>query len=148
MSIFKTKKAHINEIKGAIQFHNGPVYFHGTGDIYPVLSNAPEGHMHPSDFRVKHSNPAREEAKYRIKFNSIQEVPGTVEEINDLLMKSKERERAENEKVVISGGVQNFKAYQEPDETEAAQETGGADQAAAAVEQEPAKIEKPGKGKK
>lgn len=142
MSIFKTHKAHINEIKGAIRFHNAPVYFHGDGNIYPVTpTNLEQGQMNPSDFRLKNSNPKKEEATYRVKFNSIAEVPGTVEEINDLLIKSKEKERQEQQKVTVSGGVQNFAAYEdEPEEPklQPAEET---------PETEETKPEKPGKGK-
>ncbi len=114
--IFKTQKTHINQLKGAIQAF-GPVYFHGDGNIYPVDNNGKkllEGETGPSDFRKKFGNPKTPEASYRVKFDTIASVPGSVDEINVLLTRSKDEENT-NATKSESASVNTFKAWEEPE---------------------------------
>lgn len=111
--LFDTVKANINQIKGAIQAF-GPVYFHGDGNIYPVATptKAYEGD-HPSDIRKKHSN--KKSSAYRVKFDTVDEVPDTVEKINELLLQSYNKELKEAATPTVSKQVSTFTAYEEPE---------------------------------
>lgn len=109
--LFDTNKANINQIKGAIKAL-GPVYFHGDGNIYAVNEGAKmyEGD-HPSDLRKKHSN--KKNSAYRVKFNSVNEVPDTVDDLNELLLRSFNNEMKEAAKPTQARQVTTFSSEDE-----------------------------------
>jgi hypothetical protein len=109
--LFDTSKGNINQIKGAVKAY-GPVWFHGDGNIYPVQTptKAYEGD-HPSDIRKKHSN--KKSSSYRVKFDTIESVPNTVDGINDLLLQSYNRELKEASVPTVSKQVSTFKAFED-----------------------------------
>jgi len=109
--LFKTHPAHINQIKGAIKAF-GPVYFHGDGNIYQVNKVNENGQMHDSDFRKQFHNPKNLAGSYRVKFDTIADVPNAVDEINSLLTRSKDMEISEANKP-ISETTNTFEAYVE-----------------------------------
>lgn len=81
--MFKANQANIAQIKATIDAY-GECWFHGCGNIYVGKDE--------SDFRKNFTNPNSEEAIYRIHFSSINEVPSSVKELNELLMKSRNQE--------------------------------------------------------
>lgn len=81
--MFKTNQANIAQIKATIEAYD-ECWFHGCGNIYVGKDE--------SDFRKNFTNPNSEESIYRIRFSSLNEVPGSVKELNELLMKSRNQE--------------------------------------------------------
>lgn len=81
--MFKTTQANIPQIKATIKKF-GECWFHGCGNIYDKIE--------ASNFRQKFTNPNSEESVYRIHFTSTNQVPTTVEELNKMLMASRNQE--------------------------------------------------------
>ena len=81
--MFKTSHANIAQIKATIGAY-GECWFHGCGNIYVGKSE--------SDFRKDFTNPNSEESVYRVHFTNAGQVPGNVEDLNKLLMQSRNQE--------------------------------------------------------
>lgn len=98
--MFKTNKENIAHLKAAIK-EFGPQWFHGDGNVYSVenLSDDPNI-MHPSEFRKGYSNPlpggAASPASYRVKFITVDQVPDSVEELNQMLLRAANQEQIES----------------------------------------------------
>lgn len=81
--IFKTHIENIPQIEATLDAF-GTCYFHGDGNMY--------SEKEASDFRKDFSNPKNEECTYRIKFERGQQVPQTVEALNEALLKARNSE--------------------------------------------------------
>jgi hypothetical protein len=81
--MFKTSQANIAQIKATITAY-GECWFHGCGNIYVGKSE--------SDFRKDFTNPNSEESVYRVHFTNAGQVPSNVEDLNKLLMQSRNQE--------------------------------------------------------
>ena len=101
--LFKTHPNNIPQIKAHIKAV-GATYFHGDGNLYA----ADEDNQLHSDNNVTYSNPKQEEAKYRVKFTSVSQVPDTVEELNEMLLKAKNQEILTERATQAASGVKNF----------------------------------------
>lgn len=112
--IFRTHQKNLAQIKAAIRAFN-VAYFHGDGNIYTELAK--------SDHHKNFTNPDREEAGYRLKFTDVNEVPNSVEQLNKMLMDSKNKETLQERQSTVSNGVQTFKV----DEEEELEEKGETD---------------------
>jgi hypothetical protein len=79
----KTNLVLIEQIRAVVN-QLGTCYFHGDGNIYVDEKD--------SNFRKDFGNPGQEESKYRIKFSKGDKIPGTIKEMNDALMESRNNE--------------------------------------------------------
>lgn len=86
--LFKTHTSNIPQIRATIATHGG-CYFHGSGDMYALDAN---GNSEESNFRKDYSNDTNEESRYRKKFMRGDKLPKTVEELNKMLMDSRNQE--------------------------------------------------------
>jgi hypothetical protein len=87
--MFKTHLTNIAQIQ-AIVAAFGVCFFHGDGNMYDE-----EKH---SDFRKDFSNPKNEASGYRVKFTATSKLPGSVEELDKMLMDSRTQEVIEKSK--------------------------------------------------
>jgi hypothetical protein len=81
--LFKTNKNNIAQIKAVIESF-GQCYFHGDGNLYADEKE--------SDFRKDFSNPKNDAATYRVKFTAVSQVPETLDELNNALLKARNNE--------------------------------------------------------
>jgi hypothetical protein len=81
---FKTNDMLIKQVKACVNAF-GICYYHGDGNMY---DNEKDSH-----FRKTFGNPGQEESKYRVIFKRGDKIPGTVKEMNDMLLESRNRER-------------------------------------------------------
>lgn len=133
--IFKTHKANIKQIKQHIA-QIGPVYFHGDGNMYPAGEE--DGKL-SSQNNVTFSNPKQEESKYRVLFTRVNEVPDTVEELNDMLMAAKNKETLAERADVQKTGIRTLTAVSDEsdeDDAIASERKRLADEKKAAVKEE------------
>lgn len=86
--MFKTHPANIPQIKATIAAFGG-CYFHGDGNLYALDA---QGQSEESDFRKDFSNDTNNESRYRVKFNRGDKVPNSVEELDKMLLDSKNQE--------------------------------------------------------
>lgn len=107
---FKTHQRNLTQLKGAIKAW-GAAWFHGDGNIY--RADKPEFEK-KSDDRKNYANPTSEEATYRKKFTSIDQVPSSIEAMNQLLMAEKNKQTlAENLPSNTNLGHDNFTEFEE-----------------------------------
>lgn len=101
--MFKTHKNNILGIKAALKVYP-EIWFHGDGNIYHK--------EYESETRQKYSNPLPgggiNPGTYRIKFKASDEIPETVEEMNEAFMVSKNKEFIEASKPKEQNGVATF----------------------------------------
>jgi hypothetical protein len=97
--MFKTSQANIPQIKATIKAFR-ECWFHGCGNIYADQA--------ASDFRQKFTNPNSEESTYRIHFTSVSQVPGTTEELNKMLMASRNQEMIQEKMPKLSQGIKTI----------------------------------------
>jgi hypothetical protein len=134
-TILKLHPNNLAQLKGHIKA-KGPSTIHGDGNIYPAMKDwTPDsGKMNHSHNNAVFSNQNREEATYFKTYDTIDEVPDTVEKLQDELIAARfnksAQERAEQGKVASN----TFEAYQEP-----AKEPKAESKKAEKVEKEPAK---------
>ena len=110
--MFHTHKNNLHGIKAALKVYPA-IWFHGDGNMYHDEQES----EHRKDFANKSDSPQT----YRAKFTSADQVPGTVEEMNALLMASKTKELTEAAKpkeVAKAGGFD----FEIPEEEEQATE--------------------------
>jgi hypothetical protein len=104
--LFKTHQANLKQIKQHIT-QIGAVYFHGDGNMYPA--DEEDGKLN-SENNVKFSNPKQDESKYRVLFTRVDQVPDTVDELNDMLIAAKNKETLAERAVVSKTGVRTLRA--------------------------------------
>jgi hypothetical protein len=97
--MFKTRQTNIPQIKAVINEY-GQCWFHGCGNIYVDKKE--------SDFRKEFTNPNSEESVYRIHFTSISQVPSTVEDLDKLLLASRNKEMIEEKRPKSVTGVKTI----------------------------------------
>lgn len=107
--IFKTHKENIPQIE-AILATFGVCFFHGDGNMYTEQKD--------SDFRKEFSNPKTEESGYRIKFVGGQNVPQTVEELNNALLAARNAEVMQGMKTVQNGAQKTITVKKKEDSSE------------------------------
>ena len=88
--IFKLHKNNLPQIKGVVAAF-GVCYVHGDGNLYES--------QEASDFRKDFTNPDSDEATYRAKFEKGDKIPDTIEELQTLMMKNRNKEILETRKV-------------------------------------------------
>lgn len=102
--MFKTNDKNIPQIKAVIKKY-GECWFHGCGNIY-IDKQA-------SDFRQNFTNPNSEESIYRIHFTNISQVPTDTEQLNKLLMSSRNKEMIEAKMNKVSHSVSTIEVEEE-----------------------------------
>lgn len=117
--IFKTHEANIAQIKGALKAFDA-IYFHGDGNIYPALKQLDgEYFSKASNDRQTFANPNQEEATYRTLFKKGEEVPKSVDELNKVLMDSKNQDILTKRTIKEAAGITTFSADSDDEETAA-----------------------------
>jgi hypothetical protein len=104
---FKTNDVIIRQVR-AISAQREEVFYHGDGNIYTKEID--------SNFRKEFGNPGQEESKYRIKFKKGDKIPGTVKEMNDLLLSSRNKELIQESKPVTQSVTDVFTIPEEDPE--------------------------------
>jgi hypothetical protein len=105
--IFKLHEENLPQVKAVVKKF-GVCYIHGDGNLYITKEE--------SDFRKDFSNPNSDEATYRVKFEKGDEIPGTIEDLQSLMMKAKNQETLDERKVEEISSVRTF-AVESDDET-------------------------------
>jgi|SRR5579863_2369129 len=145
-TILKLHPNNIAQLKGHIKA-KGPSTIHGDGNIYPAMKDwSPEsGKMNHSHNNAVFSNSNREEATYHKTYDTIDEVPDTIEQLQDELIAARfnksAQERAEQGKVVSN----TFEAYDDGSEKAAKEAAAQAAKEEKAAKAEAEKAEKAAK---
>jgi hypothetical protein len=111
--IFKLHKSNLPQIKAVVKKF-GVCYIHGDGNLYTGKEE--------SDFRKDFSNPNSEEATYRVKFENINDVPETIEDLQALMMKAKNQETLDERRVEEISSVKTISVEPDTDEAETSEE--------------------------
>eukprot|EP01037_Dinobryon_pediforme_P011472 gene11472-11568_t len=114
-TILKLHPVNIKQLKGHIKA-KGPSTIHGDGNIYPHNPNwTPDsGEMNHSYNNAELSNANREEATYFKTYHSIDEVPDTIEELQDELIANKFKVASQKRSEQTKVSSNTFDAYEEP----------------------------------
>lgn len=148
-SIFKTHPAHIAQIKAVIKA-KGRCWFHGDGNLYD--DDGTPGN--PSHNRMTFNNPMPNNvpspASYRVLFTNVNQVPDTVDGLNEALAQAKSREIQQSVQAKAQGIVVNTIDVEPHKPTAAADDLEGLKAALAALkaENESLKAKKAGRPKK
>jgi len=97
--MFKLHPANIPQIKATVAAY-GTCYIHGDGNLYTTQQE--------SDFRKDFSNPDSDESTYRVKFEKGDKVPATIDELEKMLLDSKQKERMEEKQVKLYSAVKSI----------------------------------------
>lgn len=100
--MFKTHINNLPQIKAAAT-HYGTIWFHGDGNIYHKQGD--------SDFRKDFSNDKNGPETYRVKFNSGDRFPETLEELHVSLLSSKTKELQAAQLPQSVTGISTFKVH-------------------------------------
>ena len=96
--MFKLHPANLPQIKATVAAY-GTCYIHGDGNLYTTKEE--------SDFRKDFSNPDSDESTYRVKFEKGDTIPATIDELETLLLNSKQKERMEEKQVKSYSAVKS-----------------------------------------
>jgi hypothetical protein len=98
--MFKVQKLHLDYLKKAVDVY-GKINIHADGNMYVNTANT-DGSMSNSDFHKEFSDPKQEGADHVLTFSKGDNLPETVQEINEMFIAAKAREKYEdnNEKEV------------------------------------------------
>ena len=97
--MFKLHPANLPQIKATVAAY-GTCYIHGDGNLYTTKEE--------SDFRKDFSNPDSDESTYRVKFEKGDTIPATIDELETLLLNSKQKERMEEKQVKSYSAVKSI----------------------------------------
>jgi hypothetical protein len=97
----------IKQVKAVVRTF-GICYLHGDGNMYHTEKD--------SHFRKNFGNPGQEESKYRVKFEKGDKIPETVEEMNEALMKSRQKEMVQDSQPKAAQVSTTFKVDDEDEE--------------------------------
>ena len=106
--MFKLHPANIPQIKATVAAF-GVCYFHGDRNLFSTERE--------SNFRKNFSNPDMDDSSYRVKFEKGDKIPSTIEELEKMLLASKNKERADERTIKETSSVKTIKveAEEEPE---------------------------------
>lgn len=121
----KCQKIHLEEYLPNVINKFGYAILHADGNIYVDIDvnekGEPVGPKHqPSYLAKEFASPGNEARTYSIKFTSVDQIPGTLEELESMFFASKAKEKAEKDKIVAGLGTLTMDApkSKEPVESE------------------------------
>jgi len=106
--IFKLHKNCLPQIKAVVNTY-GVCYVHGDGNLYITQEK--------SDFRKDFSNPSSEESTYRVKFGQGDKIPATVDDLQKMMLESRNQEILNERTQVYNTNVKTFTVEQTPEQT-------------------------------
>jgi hypothetical protein len=113
--MFKIQEIHLKDYLPKVIKKYGHAYLHGDGNIYIDKATDQNGNpiqaTHQASYIAKtFSAIENESARYVVKFTSVDQIPGSVDEMEKLFMSTKQRELRE---ATLTNSANDFQSIEE-----------------------------------